>query len=83
MRCWLLPLIAVLTLSSSSCSQAPSEPACPRIIPYTPDQQLQAAQELAALAPDAMLRTMISDYGLTRNWIRTCRGEPIPGSRPK
>lgn len=84
MRCfsWRWPLIAVPTLWLSSCVTEVSSSACPRLVLYSAQQQMQAAGELAALPPTAMLRTMISDYKLTRDMIRTCRGEPIPGSRP-
>ncbi|MDE1149705.1 MAG: hypothetical protein PW843_24400 [Azospirillaceae bacterium] len=75
-------MTAVLTLLLTSCSPEISSRACPRLVPYSPQQQLKAAQELRVLPVDAELRTMIADYKLTRDQIRICRGEPIPGSRP-
>jgi hypothetical protein len=39
-------------------------------VPYPPELQMRAADELAALPPDSVLARMIEDYGELRARIR-------------
>ncbi len=41
--------------------------------PYTLDQQHQAARELAALPPGAVLRLFVRDYGQMRRAVRAAQ----------
>jgi hypothetical protein len=62
-------------MSISACATASSEPACPREVAYSADQQRRAAEELSTLPRDGMVRgVMMPDYGRLRDQARACRG---------
>jgi hypothetical protein len=66
-------VLALLTMSTAGCATAVSN-ACPREVDYSPEQQAKAADELAALSRDGMVRgTMMPDYGRLRDQARACR----------
>jgi len=55
---------------------APSEPrvVCPREVEYNKEVQVQAADELAALPEDGIVRgRFMPDYGRLRDQARACR----------
>lgn len=71
--------LALLTMSIAGCATAPSSGACPREVEYSAEQQRRAADELATLPRDGMVRAvMIPDYGRLRDQARACRGESAP-----
>lgn len=68
----LLPmLLALTTLSLASCGTATSN-ACPPVVPYTPQIESRAADDLDRLPPESPVRTMIADYGAMRAEARVC-----------
>lgn len=70
-----LALLGIGLAFLTGCAAATSEPSvCPRVVEYTPEQQARAADELDALPADAMLVTMMADYGRERAMLRACRG---------
>jgi hypothetical protein len=73
--------LALVTLLSTGCSVVSSDlpPACPTVIEYPAEVQLQAATELRAMKPGVIRDVMIPDYGTMRDEARACRGE-TPGS---
>lgn len=69
--------LALLMLSTSGCETARSN-ACPHEVAYTPEQEGQAADELAPLPRDGMIRgTFMPDYGRLRDQSRACRGVKV------
>lgn len=70
-----MPLgLALLMLSTAGCATVPSS-ACPREVEYSAEQQKRAAEELAGLPRDGMVRgVMMPDYGRLRDQARACRG---------
>jgi hypothetical protein len=61
-------------LSTSGCATALSD-ACPHEVEYSSEQQQRAAEELAGLPRDGMVRAvMMPDYGRLRDQARACRG---------
>jgi hypothetical protein len=46
---------------------------CPPVPEYSRERQAQAADELAALPPGAMLREMMKDYSVIRAQLRHCQ----------
>ncbi|MCX7364193.1 MAG: hypothetical protein NTV97_20465 [Alphaproteobacteria bacterium] len=70
----MLMALALLTMSTSGCATAVSS-ACPHEVAYTPEQEMQAADELGVLPRDGMIRgTFLPDYGRLRDQARACRG---------
>ena len=68
-----LAVLALLTMSIAGCATAVSS-ACPREVDYSAEQQQRAADELAALPRDGMVRgVMMPDYGRLRDQTRACR----------
>ena len=77
-------LLAV-TACSTTWATAPSSPATTPVAsivnpadailvpPYTLDQQHEAARELAALPPGAVLHLFIRDYGVMRKAVRAAQ----------
>jgi hypothetical protein len=50
-------------------------PACPSLPEYTLDQQVQAADELAAMPDGGIVKGLfMPDYGRMRDGTRACRG---------
>lgn len=75
-----LAALVLLTMSTSGCATAASS-ACPREVDYSPEQQRRAAEELAVLPRDGMLRgVFMPDYGRLRDQARACRGEEGDGA---
>lgn len=67
--------LALLTMSTAGCATAASN-ACPREVEYSAEQQRRAANELASLPHDGMVRgVMMPDYGRLRDQARACRGD--------
>ena len=59
---------------TAACATAVFEPVCPALPEYTLEIQRQAADELAALPKDGVVRgRMMPDYGRMRNEVRACR----------
>ena len=71
--------LALATTLISGCMTAPSEPprvVCPREVEYSRELQAAAADELAALPKDGVIRgRFMPDYGRLRDQARACRGE--------
>lgn len=67
----MLALAAVLT----GCAAGPSNPTCPALVTYSPEEQARAADSLEALPQESALRKMINDYGTLRQMVRACRGD--------
>lgn len=70
----------LLTTLISGCAVTTSEPpprvVCPREVEYSAEVQDQAADELAALPKDGVIRArFMPDYGRLRDQARACRGE--------
>lgn len=73
-RCLLksyLKCVALLLLLAGCATPVAS--ICPAPVTYTAAEQARAADELDALAPDAMLRQMMADYGTERARLRAVR----------
>lgn len=69
-----LAVLALLTTSIAACGTGPSS-VCPREVEYSAEQQRQAADELATLPRDSVMRSvMMPDYGRLRDQARACRG---------
>jgi hypothetical protein len=64
---YLLPL-----LFATACTHTPVA-VCPAIVPYTAEQQTQAADELDALPAGSILPRFMTDYGVLRAKLRTCQ----------
>lgn len=71
----------VLALLLTGCGGGISNPACPPLVAYSPEEQARAADSLEALPPGAALRKMIDDYGTLRAMIRACIGANLNGQR--
>ena len=70
-----LAALVLLTMSTGGCATAVSS-ACPREVAYSPEQQRRAAEELAELPRDGMLRgVFMPDYARLRDQVRACRGD--------
>lgn len=70
-------MVLILSAPIQGCVTAPSEPtrlALPPLVSYSPEQQRKAADELAAIRPQApTVGRMIDDYGNLRAAIRAAR----------
>jgi hypothetical protein len=64
---YLLPLLLAIT----ACSTTPVLQ-CPAIVPYTPGQQAEAADEIMALPAGSILEQMMEDYAEIRARLREC-----------
>lgn len=69
------PLIIALTALPAACAPAVSDPVCLALVPYAPAVQARAADELAALPPDAVLARLVEDYGELRARVRGVCGQ--------
>jgi hypothetical protein len=56
---------------TAACSTTPALQ-CPAIVPYTPGQQAEAADEIMALPAGSILEQMMEDYGELRARLREC-----------
>jgi hypothetical protein len=75
-------LAIALTALLAACATAGSDgPLCPALVPYPPEVQRRAADELAVLPPDSVLARMIDDYGELRARIRGACGHAPGRSR--
>jgi hypothetical protein len=64
-------LAIAATVLLAGCAAAGSDgPLCPALVPYPPEVQMRAADELAALPPDSVLARLVEDYGELRARIR-------------
>ncbi len=63
-------LLFVPMALSAGCATAISEPVCLAVVPYSRADQARAADELAALPADAVLRRFVEDYGELRARVR-------------
>ena len=70
--------LALLMMSTSGCATAGSEAprvVCPREVEYSKELQAAAADEVAALPKDGVIRgRFMPDYGRLRDQVRACRG---------
>jgi hypothetical protein len=64
---YLLPL-----LLATACTHTPVA-VCSAIVPYTAEQQIQAADELSALPAGSILPRFMTDYGVLRAKLRECQ----------
>jgi hypothetical protein len=76
-------LVVLLVLWLAGCGvREPSKlslPACPSLPEYTPDQQVQAADELAAMPDGGIVKGLfMPDYGRMRDGVRACRSGTTP-----
>ena len=46
---------------------------CPPVVEYSAAQQTRAADEVDALADDAMIVRLLGDYAVLRDQVRACR----------
>ncbi len=68
-------LVIALTVLLAGCAAAGSDgPFCPALVPYPPELQQRAADEVAALPPNSVLARLIEDYGELRARIRAACG---------
>jgi hypothetical protein len=65
-------LALILYSVLAGCSTTPV-PQCIAIVPYTPGQQAEAADEIMALPAGSILEQMILDYGELRAKLRACQ----------
>jgi len=65
--------IIPLALMLSACASHTPIPVCPEPVPYTAEQQNQAADELEALPPGSILPRFMQDYGILRAQVRACQ----------
>lgn len=73
----MLAALVLLTMSTGGCATEVSS-ACPREVDYSPDQQRRAAEELAVLPRDGLVRgVFMPDYGRLRDQARACRGKEV------
>lgn len=72
-------VLALLMTLMSACAPVVSEaprPVCPREVEYSAEVQARAADELAALPKDGIIRgRFMPDYSRLRDQARSCRGE--------
>lgn len=77
--CWKRPLavLAVATSLLSGCATDSSEPgiatACPPVVEYSREFQMQTAEELALLPEGSMIAEILADYAVMRDQARACR----------
>lgn len=58
---------------SSCASTPPTGPACPSLPEYTPELQIQAADELDAMPDGSVIANVfMPDYGKMRKGVRAC-----------
>jgi hypothetical protein len=75
-------LAIALTVLLAGCATAGSDGLlCQALVPYPPEVQRRAADELAVLPPDSALARMIDDYGELRARIRGACGHAAGRSR--
>ena len=67
--------LGLIVMASLTACGTETFSACPTLYTYTEGEQDQAADELDAMAPNAVLSRMIGHYAVNRNQIRVCRGE--------
>lgn len=76
-RCWkppaAVPLIATLWLSACAMGDFDAQTRCPPVVEYSAAQQTRAADEVDALADDAMIVRLLGDYAVLRDQVRACR----------
>lgn len=63
---------AVLTVSLTGCATAASDPVCPDLYEYSPEDQKRLADEFEAMPDGSITRRVITDYGVIRAQIREC-----------
>lgn len=75
-RCLRLPAAVLLigALWLSGCARVGSEAGvpCPPVVGYSAEEQARAAVEVGALADDAVIVRMLSDYAVMREQARAC-----------
>lgn len=76
-ECWKPGLIglAAVTILLSGCAKVVSDHgACPPVVQYPAAVQQQAAAEIEALPPGAVLEGFMADYHVLRQQARACAG---------
>lgn len=63
----------IATSLLGGCVTAASD-VCPPVVPYSEDQQKQAAAELGGLPRGTILERMLADYAVMRDQARACGG---------
>ena len=76
-KCWTppaaAPLIATLWLSACAMADFDAQTRCPPVVEYSAAEQARAADEVDALADDAMIVRLLGDYAVLRDQARACR----------
>jgi len=54
----------------AGCATGSSDVVCPPLVTYPKADQTQAASELRALPPGAVLHRFMDDYAAERAWVR-------------
>ncbi|MGH6719625.1 MAG: hypothetical protein ACREER_09935 [Alphaproteobacteria bacterium] len=57
---------------SGACAPTGSSP-CPPLVAYTPDLAARLADEIEAMAEDAVASDVIADYFVLRRQVEACR----------
>ncbi len=62
-------------ISLSSCAKVGSDraAACPPVVEYSRAEQMQVAEEFAALPKNARIVDWLADYAVLREQVRACR----------
>ena len=76
-RCWTPPAAALViaTIFLSACVRVGSETAasaCPPVVQYSKAEQVQVAEEVAALPENARIVDWLADYAVLRAQVRAC-----------
>lgn len=77
-ECWKRRLVVLVIGASwlTGCATAGFETggvaACPPVVEYSREIQVQAAQELATLANGSAIMEMLTDYAVMRDQARAC-----------
>ena len=76
-RCWTPQaaalLIVMLLLSACAMGGSDARAPCPPVVEYSAADQTRAADEVDALADDAVIVRMLADYAVLRDQARACR----------
>jgi hypothetical protein len=76
-RCWTppaaAPLIGMLWLSACAMGDFDAQTRCPPVVEYSAAEQTRAADEVDALADDALIVRLLGDYAVLGDQARVCR----------
>lgn len=66
-------MIAMLWLTGCAMPGSKTRAPCPPVVNYSVLEQTRAANEVEALAKDAVIVRMLNDYAVLRDQARACR----------